>query len=251
VFEYLPFGAGIHACIGRKLAIFLIGTHGGQQLRLFNAFHDDYGFQPIFVFDGEGRFVTALLRPGERPGGHEIRAFLRRLVGAIRANWPKVEILLRADSQYACPEVFDWGRNNRLDWVLRLAPNAALQRHVEALEKTTAERFTTAPARGKVRRFAQFHDAARSWSRVERIIARVEAGAAGTDTALSSPTWRAAAPSSFISGSTVHAARRRTTSRGGRTISPPTAPPVIRSRPTSSASSFTPVPTGSYGRCAG
>jgi len=25
-------------------------VHGGQQLRLFNAFHDDYGFQPIVVF---------------------------------------------------------------------------------------------------------------------------------------------------------------------------------------------------------
>src|SRR6185437_12006755 len=33
-----------------------------------------------------------------------------------------------------------------------------------------------------MRRFAQFHDAAGSWSRVERIIARVEAGAEGTDT---------------------------------------------------------------------
>jgi hypothetical protein len=157
-------------------------VHGGQQLRLFNAFHDDYGFQPIVVFDGEGRFVTALLRPGKRPGGYEIRAFLRRLVGAIRAFWPRVEILLRADSHYACPEVFDWCRENRVDWVLGLAPNAALRRHIEALEKTTAERFTVAPARGKVRRFAQFHDAAGSWSRVERIIARVEAGAEGTDT---------------------------------------------------------------------
>src|SRR5437016_3588973 len=72
-------------------------VHGGQQLRLFNAFHDDYGFQPIpgssprTVFDGEGRFVTALLRPGKRPGGHEIRAFLRRLVGALRAFWPRLE----------------------------------------------------------------------------------------------------------------------------------------------------------------
>ena len=44
-------------------------VHGEQQLRLFNAYHDDYGFQPIVVFDGEGRFVTALLRPGKRPGG--------------------------------------------------------------------------------------------------------------------------------------------------------------------------------------
>jgi hypothetical protein len=157
-------------------------VHGAQQLRLFNAYHDDYGFQPIVVFDGEGRFVTALLRPGKRPGGREIRAFLRRLVGAIRANWPQVEILLRADSHYTAPEVLEWCRANRVDWVLGLASNAALRRHVEALEKTTAERFRAAPARGKVRRFKEFYDGAQSWSRVERIIARVEAGPEGIDT---------------------------------------------------------------------
>jgi Transposase DDE domain group 1 len=41
-------------------------VHGGQQLRLFNAHYDEYGFQPIVVFDGEGRFV-AVLRPARRP----------------------------------------------------------------------------------------------------------------------------------------------------------------------------------------
>jgi hypothetical protein len=76
-------------------------VHGGQQLRLFNAYYDDYGFQSIVVFDAEGRFVTALLRPGKRPSGVEIRGFVRRLVGALRSHWPKVEILLRADSHYA------------------------------------------------------------------------------------------------------------------------------------------------------
>jgi hypothetical protein len=157
-------------------------VHGSQQLRLFNAYHDDYGFQPIVVFDGEGRFVTALLRPGKRPGGVEIRGFVRRLVAAIRAHWPKVEILLRADSHYSAPEVFDWCRANRVDWLFGLAPNATLSRHVTALEKSTAERFKGAPTRGKVRRFTQFYDAAESWSRVERIIARVEAGSDGTDT---------------------------------------------------------------------
>ena len=43
-----------------------------QQLRLFNAIHDEYGFQPIVAFDGEGRIITALLRPGHRPTGHQI-----------------------------------------------------------------------------------------------------------------------------------------------------------------------------------
>jgi hypothetical protein len=157
-------------------------VHGGQQLRLFNAFHDDYGFQPIVVFDGEGRFVTAMLRPGKRPSGHEIRGFVRRLVGAIRALWPKVEILLRGDSHYAGPQVFDWCRANRVDWVFGLAPNAGLSRHVAALEKSTAERFKAAPTHGKRRRFTQFYDASQSWSRAERIIARVEAGPEGSDT---------------------------------------------------------------------
>ena len=66
-------------------------VHGGQQLRLFNAHYDEYGFQPIVVFDGEGRFVTAVLRPAKRPGGKEIRTFLRRLLRAIRTNWPNTQ----------------------------------------------------------------------------------------------------------------------------------------------------------------
>ena len=37
------------------------------------------------------------------------------------------------------------------------------------------------PPEGKVRRFKEFFDAAKTWSRVRRIIARVEAGGDGTD----------------------------------------------------------------------
>ncbi len=156
-------------------------VHGGQQLRLFNAHYDEYGFQPIVVFDGEGRFVAALLRPAKRPKGAEIPALLRRLVRAIRSHWPEVEILLRADSHYACPEVLDWCEANSLDYILGLAPNSTLRRHITGLEKSTAARFEAAPSGGKVRRFKEFFDAARTWSRVRRIVARVEAGGDGTD----------------------------------------------------------------------
>ena len=55
-------------------------VHGGQQLRLFNAHYDEYGFQPIVVFDGAGRFITAVLRPAKRPSGKEIVPILRRLL---------------------------------------------------------------------------------------------------------------------------------------------------------------------------
>jgi hypothetical protein len=157
-------------------------VHGAQQLRLFNAHYDEYGFQPIVVFDGEGRFITALLRPAKRPSGVEIRAFLRRLIRAIRSPWPRIEILLRGDGHYACPEVLDWCEANGVDYVLGLPSTSTLRRHVTRLEASTAARFNAAPSSGKMRRFTEFYDAAGSWSRVRRIAARVEAGPQGTDT---------------------------------------------------------------------
>jgi Transposase DDE domain group 1 len=175
---------------------------GGQQLRLFNAYHDEYGFQPIVIFDGEGRPVAAMLRPARRPTGHEVRAFLRRLVRAIRGHWPLrghlrgldpdgtgstalrsiVGILIRADSHYCAPEVLDFCRTQRLDFILGVATTHTLRRHVETLERSTATRHAAAPGAAKLRRYKEFHDGAASWSRVERIIARVEASTQGTDT---------------------------------------------------------------------
>jgi hypothetical protein len=157
-------------------------VHGGQQLRLFNAHYDEYGFQPIVVFDGDGRFVTAVLRPAKRPSGSEIRGFLRRLLRAIRANWPATQILIRGDSHYCCPEVIDFCRANGLDFILGAAPTATLRRHTGTLEAKVKAHFEAGAKTAKIRRFKEFYDGAASWSRTERIVARVEAGADGPDT---------------------------------------------------------------------
>ena len=156
-------------------------VHGGQQLRLFNAHHDEYGFQPIVVFDGEGRMIAAVLRPACRPDGRQIVRWLRRLIAALRANWPRVGIMLRADSHYCTPEVLRFCRAQRIDYTLGVAPTTTLRKHVTALEASTTARAAAAGG-GKLRRFKQFHDGAASWDRVERIIARVEAGPQGVDT---------------------------------------------------------------------
>lgn len=157
-------------------------VHGGQQLRLFNAYHDDYGFQPIVVFDAAGRPVAAMLRPAKRPTGVELRCFLRRLVKEIRRHWPRVDILLRADSHYCAPEVLDFCRAARVDFIFGVAPTKTLRRHVEALEVSIRQRQAAARSDDKLRRYMEFHDGAASWKRVERIIARLEAGPQGVDT---------------------------------------------------------------------
>ena len=157
-------------------------VHGGQQLRLFNAHHDEYGFQPIVVFDGDGRMIAAVLRPASRPKGRQIVRWLHRLITTIRANWPRVAIMLRADSHYCTPEVLRFCRTRRLDYTLGVAPTATLRKHITDLEQSTAARAAATADGQKLRRFRVFHDGAASWGRVERIVARVEAGPQGTDT---------------------------------------------------------------------
>jgi hypothetical protein len=156
-------------------------AHGEQELRVFNAHYDDHGFSPIVVFDGDGRLISAVLRPAQRPSGRETVTLLRRLIERMRANWPRIEILLRGDSHYCTPEVLRFCRANQVDWVLGVATTPTLRRHVNGLEQNVAKRFA-AGSTEKRRRFKEFYDGAESWDRVERIIARVEAGGEGVDT---------------------------------------------------------------------
>ena len=54
----VDFYCGSFAKVPKRITLDIDDTfdavHGGQQLRLFNAHYDEYGFQPIVVFDGEG-----------------------------------------------------------------------------------------------------------------------------------------------------------------------------------------------------
>jgi len=157
-------------------------VHGGQQLRLFNAHYDEYGFQPIVVFDDAGRMIAAVLRPASRPTGRQIVRWLHRLITAIRGNWPRVEIMLRADSHYCTPEVLRFCRARKLGYTLGVAPTTTLRKHILKLEESTAALAAANTDGKKLRRFKEFYDGAESWDRVERIIARVEAGPQGSDT---------------------------------------------------------------------
>jgi hypothetical protein len=155
-------------------------VHGQQQLRLFNAYYDEYGFQPIVVFDGDGRLVGAVLRPARRPTGKEAAAHIRRLIRQIRRHWPTTQILLRADSHYGTPEVLDLCDTLGLHYVLGLSKNARLRQQIQSLEGSTAERYALKGE--KLRRFKTFSYAARSWTKERRVIARIEVGSMGRDT---------------------------------------------------------------------
>ena len=73
-----------------------------------------------------GKPVAVILRPGKTPDGAEVALVLRHVIRRIRARWPRVRILLRADSGFAREALMAWCEANRVDFVFGLARNARL-----------------------------------------------------------------------------------------------------------------------------
>jgi hypothetical protein len=155
-------------------------VHGGQQLALFHAHYDSRCFLPIHVYEATtGKPVAVILRPGKTPDGVEVALVLRHVVRAIRARWPRVEILIRGDSHYGRPEAMNWLERNRVGYIFGLAGNQVLLGKVRHLAEDAALRRLAGEA--KTRRFGEFQYAAKTWNRERQVIARVEASAQGSD----------------------------------------------------------------------
>ncbi len=98
---------------------------------------------------------------------------MTRIIGQIRARWPRVRILLRADSGFCREALMAWCEANRVDYVFGLARNARL---VAVIEAALAAARAEAEASGKsARRFTDFRWSTRdSWSRRRRVIGKAE-----------------------------------------------------------------------------
>jgi Transposase DDE domain group 1 len=69
-------------------------------------------------------------------------------VHQIRARWPKVRILLRADSGFAREALMSWCEQNRVDYVFGLAKNTRLVAEIAPqLRQAEKAKRTGKPAR--------------------------------------------------------------------------------------------------------
>jgi hypothetical protein len=73
--------------------------HGRQEGRFFHGFYDHYCYLPLYIFCGS-HLLGARLRQSNSDGSAGALAEVQRIVGQIRRSWPKVRIILRADSGF-------------------------------------------------------------------------------------------------------------------------------------------------------
>lgn len=146
--------------------------HGHQEGRFFHGYYDCYCYLPLYVFCGR-HLLAAKLRPSDIDASAGSVEEVARIVGQIRARWPYVRILLRADSGFARETLMAWCEQNRVDYVFGLARNTRLVALIG--DELAAARAAAETSGQAARRFKDFHwSTLNSWSRRRRVVAKAE-----------------------------------------------------------------------------
>jgi len=146
--------------------------HGHQSGRFFHGYYKSYCYLPLYIFCGD-HLLCARLRPSNIDASTGSVKELQRIVGQIRKRWPKVEIVIRADSGFCREAIMVWCEANDVDFVLGLAKNKRLIRELESeLAQAKGQHDATQqPARV----FKDFdYQTCKSWSRSRRVIGKAE-----------------------------------------------------------------------------
>ena len=146
--------------------------HGRQEGRFFHGYYDCYCYLPLYIFCGR-HLLAAKLRRANIDASAGAEDEIARIVAQVRARWPRVRILLRADSGFAREALMVWCEQNRVDFVFGLARNPRL---VEAIAVELIQAEEEAERTGKpARRYKDFRwSTLESWSRRRRVIAKAE-----------------------------------------------------------------------------
>ena len=153
--------------------------HGHQAGRFFHGYYKNYCYLPLYIFCGE-HLLSARLRPSNIDASTGSVKELERIVGQIRAQWPHVQIVIRADSGFCRDRIMTWCEANHVDFVLGLAKNKRLIAEIAGeLEQAKTQYEVTGEAARVVKDY--IYQTLDSWSRARRVVGKAEHLAKGAN----------------------------------------------------------------------
>ncbi len=151
-----------------------IPLYGHQPERFFHGYYDSYCYLPLYIFAGD-QLLCARLRPSNQDAAAGSLDEVKRIVAQLRRRWPKVKIVLRADSGFCREELMGWCEKpkNKVDYLFGLARNKRLQKIVGA--QMHQARLLHQQTGKAARVFTEFsYQTKKSWSRARRVVAKCE-----------------------------------------------------------------------------
>jgi hypothetical protein len=147
--------------------------HGHQEGRFFHGYYDEYCYLPLYIFAGE-HLLCARLRTADQDAAKGSKDEVERIVRQIRAVWPAVRIIVRADSGFCRDELLQWCEDRGVFCVVGMQRNGRLRRMIEPqmAEAARLHEQTGKPARV----FTEFsyRTTTGSWSCARRVVAKAE-----------------------------------------------------------------------------
>src|SRR5262245_26099832 len=123
-------------------------VHGNQEGRFFHGYYDCYCYLPLYVFCGR-HLLAAKLRPASIDAAAGSVEEVARIVAHIRSRWPRVRIVVRADSGFARDDLMAWCEANGVHFVLGLAKNDRLIAEIRSeLDRAAAKGRRTGARKG-------------------------------------------------------------------------------------------------------
>ena len=155
-----------------------VPLHGDQEMSEFHGYYDHYCYLPLYVFCGQS-MLACLLRPSRIDGAKHTAALIKLLVTRLRQTWPEVRLIVRGDSGFCRQRLIRWCERHGVDYIIGVARNARLHKHVEGWERLMALRFDQTGQKQRIIR--EFRYQADSWAVERRVITRLEFGTQGTN----------------------------------------------------------------------
>jgi hypothetical protein len=159
-------------------------THGQQILSGFHGYFDQHQYFPLLVFDGDTGFpLGAWLRPGTVHASAGAVEAVQKIVERLRAAWPDVTILLRGDTAFAMPAMYEYCESEGLLYAFGYGGNAVLKRRTDTmLADLQTYYYWYSEREPEVQCFEVFEDyQAEDWNRPRRIVAKIEINRCGTN----------------------------------------------------------------------
>jgi len=171
-----------------------IPVYGHQPERFFHGYYDNYCYLPLYIF-ADAQLLCARLRPSNQDASAGAAEEVKRIVAQLRERWPKVKIVLRADSGFCREQLMGWCQTNHVDYVFGLARNQRLSRIVGAQMQQARMLHQSSGKAARV--FTEFqYKTHKSWSQARRVVAKAEFLDKGQNprfvvTSLSTDEWTA------------------------------------------------------------
>ncbi len=165
-----------HAAMPKQIVLDLDATdiplYGHQPERFFHGYYDSYCYLPLYIF-ADDQLLCARLRPANQDAAAGSVEEVSRIVAQLRERWPKVKMVLRADSGFCREELMHWCEQNHVDYAFGLARNQRLSRIIGA--QMHQARLLHQDTGKAARIFTEFaYRTHKSWSQARRVVAKAE-----------------------------------------------------------------------------